>query len=53
MQITPEYIPHFPPNNKSTLIDPLAWRQANDKVLSEPVMVQRTEVFLRRSAFII
>ena len=39
-----------PINNKTALVQIMAWRQTDDKPLSEPMMVSLIDAYMRHSA---
>ena len=44
--ISLKLVPRGPVNNKSALIQVMAWRRTGDKPLPEPVMTQFTDVYM-------
>ena len=49
-QILLKFVPKGPINNIPALVQIMAWRQPGDKPLSEPMMTQFNDVFMRHSA---
>ena len=42
-----KYVPMSPLDNKPPLIQVMAWRRIGDKPLSEPIMTQFTDAYMR------
>ena len=47
IQISLNFVPKSPIDNKSTLVQVMAWRQIGDKPLPEPMMTQFTDAYMR------
>ena len=47
IQISLEFIPKCPSNNKPVLIQVMAWRLTSDKPLSEAMLTRFTDVYMR------
>ena len=45
IHISLKFVPRSPIGNKSTLVRVMAWHQTGDKPLSEPMMIQYTDVY--------
>ena len=45
-----EYVPKGPINNIPALVQIMAWRRTGDKPLSEPMMIQFNDAYMRHSA---
>ena len=43
IQISLKFVPKSPIDNKSALVQVMAWRQTGDKPLPEPMMIQLTD----------
>ena len=50
MKISLKFVPKSPINNITALVQKMAWRRIGDKPLSEPIMTQFNDEFMRRSA---
>ena len=50
IKISLKFVPEGPINNISALVQIMAWRRIGDKPLSEPMMTQFTDVYMRHSA---
>ena len=48
--ISLKLVPQGPINNIPALVQIMAWRRPGDKPLSEPIMVQFTDAYMRHSA---
>ena len=48
IKISLKIIPMFPIDNKPALFKKMGWRRPGDKSLSEPMMVQFTDEYMRR-----
>ena len=46
IEISLKLVPRSPINNKSALVQVMAWRQTGDKPLSEPMMNQFTDAYM-------
>ena len=46
IRISLKFVPKGPINNKSALVQVMAWRQTSDKPLPEPMMTQFTDAFI-------
>ena len=47
IQISLKVIPNGLIDNKSALVQVMAWRRAGDKTLPEPLMTQFTDAYMR------
>ena len=47
IQISLKFVPRSTINNKPTLVWVMAWRRTGDKPLSEPMLIQFIEAFMR------
>ena len=47
IQISLKLIPRSPIDNKSALVQVMAWRRTGDKLLPEPMMTQFTDAYMR------
>ena len=47
IQISVKFVPRSPIDNKPALVQVMAWRLINDKPLSEPMMTQFNEAYMR------
>ena len=47
IQISLKLIPKSPIDNKSALVQAMAWRRRGDKPLPEPMMTQFTDAYMR------
>ena len=47
IQISLKFVPMSPIDNKPALVQVMAWRRIGDKPLSEPVMAQFTDAYMR------
>ena len=45
-----EFVPRGPINNIPTFVQVMAWRRTGDKPLSEPMMTQFNDAYMRHSA---
>ena len=45
-----KYVPRGPIDNKPALVQVMAWRRTGDKPLSEPLMTQFSDAYIRHSA---
>ena len=50
INISLKFVPKGPINNISALIQIMAWRRTGDKPLSEPMMTQFNDAYMRHSA---
>ena len=50
IKISLKFVPEGPINNISALVQIMAWRRAGDKQLSEPMMTQFNDTYMRHSA---
>ena len=50
INISLEFVPRGPINNIPTLVQVMAWRLTGDKPLSEPMMTQFNDAYMRHSA---
>ena len=50
IKISPKFIPKGPINNILALVQIMAWRRTGDKPLSEPMMTQFNDAYMRHSA---
>ena len=50
IQISLKFVPNGPINNMPALAQIMAWHQSGAKPLSEPMMVQFTDVYMQHSA---
>ena len=48
--ISLKFVPKGPINNIPALVQIMAWRQTGDKPLSEPMMTQFNDTYMRHSA---
>ena len=46
IQISLKYVPMSPIDNKSALVQVMAWRRTGDKPLPEPMMTQITDAYM-------
>ena len=46
-QISLKYVPRSPIDNKSSLVQVMAWRRTGDKPLPEPMMTQFNDAYMR------
>ena len=47
IQISLKFVPRSPINNKAALVQVMAWRQRDVKSLSEPMMTQFIDAYMR------
>ena len=47
IRISLEFDPRSPIDNKTALVQVMAWRRTGDKPLSEPMLAQFTDVYMR------
>ena len=47
IQISLKYVPRSPIDNKSALVQVMAWRRTGGKPLSEPMLTQFPEPYMR------
>ena len=47
IQISLKFVPRSPIDNKPSLVQVMAWCQIGDKPLSEPMMAQFTDAYMR------
>ena len=47
IKISLKFIPKGPIDNKLVLVQVMAWRQTGDKPLSEPMLTQFTDAYMR------
>ena len=47
IQISLEFVPKGPIDNKSAWVQVMAWRRTGDKPLSEPMLNQFTDAYMR------
>ena len=47
IQISLKLVPWSPIDNKSALVQVMAWRRTGDKPLPEPMMTQFTDAYMR------
>ena len=47
IQISLKFVPKGPIDNKSALIQVMAWRRTGDKPLPEPMLTQFTDVYMQ------
>ena len=47
IQISLRFVPKDPSDNKSSLVQVMAWRRTGDKPLSEPMLTQFTDAYMR------
>ena len=47
IQISLKFIPRGPSDNNSALVQVMAWRRTGDKLLSEPMLTQFTDAYMR------
>ena len=47
IQISLKCVPKSPIDNKSELVHVIAWRRTGDKQLTEPMMTQFTDIYMR------
>ena len=50
IKISLKFVPKGPINNILALVQIMAWRRTGDKPLSEPMMTQFNDAYMRRSA---
>ena len=50
IKISLKFIPKGPIDNKSSFVEVMAWRRTGDKPLTEPMLTQFTDAYLRHSA---
>ena len=50
IKISLKFVPEGPINNISALVQIMAWRRIGDKPLSEPMMTQFNDAYMRHSA---
>ena len=48
IKISLKFVPKGPIDNKSTLVQVMAWRLTGDKPLPEPMLTQFTDAYMRR-----
>ena len=48
IQISLKYVPKSPIDNKPALVQVMDWRRTGDKPLSEPMMTQVTDPYMRQ-----
>ena len=46
MKISPKYVPEGQIDNKSILVQVMAWRRNGDKPLPEPIQTQSTDAYM-------
>ena len=46
-RISPKSVPYGPTNNNTALVLTMAWRRLGDKPLSEPMMAELTDAYMR------
>ena len=46
IQVSLKFVPKSPIDNKPALFQVMAWRQRDDKPLSEPVLTQFTDAYM-------
>ena len=49
IRIPLKFVPKGPNDNKSALVQVMAWRRAGDKPLSEPMLCRFTDAYMRHS----
>ena len=47
IQISLKHVPRNPIDNKPALVQVMAWRRTGDKPLSEPMMTQFSDAYMR------
>ena len=47
IQISLKFVPKGPIDNKSALVQVMAWCRTGDKTLPEPVLTQSTDAYMR------
>ena len=47
IQISLKFVPRSPIDNKSALVQVVAWRQTGDKPLPEPMLTQIADAYMR------
>ena len=47
IQISLKFVPRSPVDNKSALVQVMAWRRTGDKPLPEPMLTQFTDAYMR------
>ena len=47
IRISPKFVPKSPVDNKSTLVQVMAWRRSGDKPLPERMLAQFTDAYAR------
>ena len=50
LKISLKFVPKGPINNIPALVQMMAWRRTGDKPLSEPMMTQFNDAYMRHSA---
>ena len=50
IKISPKYVPMGPIDNKPALVQVMAWHWTGDKPLSEPMMAQFNDAYMRHTA---
>ena len=50
IRISPKFVPKGQINYNQSLVQKMAWRRPCDKPLSEPMIVNFTDVYMRHSA---
>ena len=50
IKISLKYVPRGPIDNKPAFVQVMAWRRTGDKALSEPMMAQFNDAYMRHSA---
>ena len=50
IKISLKYVPRGPNDNKPALVQVMAWCRADDRPLSEPMMTQFNDAYMRHSA---
>ena len=49
IEISLKYVPRGPIDNKPALVQVMAWRRKGDKPLTEPMMTQSIDAYMRHS----
>ena len=50
IRMSPKFLPKGPINNKSALVQVMAWHRSGDKHLFKPEVVEFTDAYVRHSA---
>ena len=50
IKISPKFVPNDPADNKSALVQLMAWHRTGDKPLPEPMTTQSRDAYMRRPA---